>query len=294
MLGGLHTELAALKAIGHWLEDSGWDRALAQAGVTTPGTAESFLKAAHISRTRHAHQLTASALYILMSGAYEKYAASVTEGEALTFSEWRKKQEEEHPQFHFWSLTLDFELAIFVLVRSLRESNFQLYKEACQALIPWFFTLNHTNYARWLPIHVRDMANLDQLIPSVASEFREGHFVVRKSHRHFSAVPIDQAHEQNNKVVKGDGGAIGLTEDNAKLLRWMVSGPELSRVILYFEASQELLKRRQSKGPNIVHHEETRAVQTSFQKQVKALHETMNEMGNPFEEASQDLIYSGS
>ena len=51
MLGGLHTELAALKAIGHWLEDSGWDQALAQSGVTTPGTAESFLKAVHISRT---------------------------------------------------------------------------------------------------------------------------------------------------------------------------------------------------------------------------------------------------
>ena len=294
MLGGLHTELAALKAIGHWLEDSGWDQALAQSGVTTPGTAESFLKAAHISRTRHAHQLTASALYTLMTDAYEKYTTSVSDVQLLTFNEWRKRQEEEHPQFHFWSLTLDFELAILVLVRSLRESNFQLYMEACRALVPWFFALNHTNYARWLPIHIRDMASLDQLTPSLVSEFKNGHFVVKKSHRHFSAVPIDQAHEQNNKVVKGDGGAIGLTKDYAKLLRWMISGPEVSRVISDFQASQELLKRKQSKGPDILHHEETKAMQTAFHKQVKALHATITEMGNPFKEASQDLLVLNS
>ena len=33
MLGGLHIELALLKAIGSWIEDSGWTNALVQAGV---------------------------------------------------------------------------------------------------------------------------------------------------------------------------------------------------------------------------------------------------------------------
>ena len=57
-----------------------------------------------------------------------------------------------------------------------------------------------------------------------------------------------------------------------------------------FEASQELLKRKQSEGPDILHHEETKATQTAFHKQVKALHATITEMGNPFKEASQDLL----
>jgi hypothetical protein len=43
---------------------------------------------------------------------------------------------------------------------------------------------------------------------------------------------IDQAHEQNNAIVKGDGGAIGLTEDPAALRRWMVAGPKISRLFL--------------------------------------------------------------
>ena len=36
MFGGLHTELAALKALGTWIEGSGWTSALVQAGITTP------------------------------------------------------------------------------------------------------------------------------------------------------------------------------------------------------------------------------------------------------------------
>ncbi|KAK3730138.1 hypothetical protein QZH41_015848 [Actinostola sp. cb2023] len=57
LCSGVFTELAALKAIGNWIEDSGWTNALVQAEVTNPGTADSFLKASHVSCTRHAHQI---------------------------------------------------------------------------------------------------------------------------------------------------------------------------------------------------------------------------------------------
>jgi len=35
---------------------------------------------------------------------------------------------------------------------------------------------------------------------------------------------IDQVHEQANAVIKGDGGAVGITEDPSALRRWMVAG----------------------------------------------------------------------
>ena len=54
-----------------------------------------------------------------------------------------------------------------------------------------------------------------------------------------SALAIDQAHEQNNASVKDDGGAVGLTENPAALRRWMVSGPEMARVIAEFQATSE-------------------------------------------------------
>ena len=36
-----------------------------------------------------------------------------------------------------------------------------------------------------------------------------------KTQKKFSCMPIDQAHLQNNDMVKGKGGAIGLTENPA-------------------------------------------------------------------------------
>lgn len=80
-------------------------------------------------------------------------------------------------------------------------------------MLPWFFAMNHSNYARWLPVHLRDMRSLDQMVPDVAAEFKKGLFTVNKTAKRFSAMAIDQAHEQNNAMVKGDGGAVGLTEN---------------------------------------------------------------------------------
>ena len=42
---------------------------------------------------------------------------------------------------------------------------------------------------------------------------------------------LDESHEQNNACVKEQGGAIGLTETPTALLRWMVAGPEMARVV---------------------------------------------------------------
>ena len=51
---------------------------------------------------------------------------------------------------------------------------------------------------------------------------------------------IDQAHEQNNAMVKDNGGAVGLNENPGALRHWMVSGPEISKMINEFEVSLEL------------------------------------------------------
>ena len=50
MFEGLHIEKAALKFIGTLLQDSGWTGALLEAGIMSPGTADSFLTASNITR----------------------------------------------------------------------------------------------------------------------------------------------------------------------------------------------------------------------------------------------------
>ena len=56
--------------LGDYLTDSGWTVALSEAGIATSGIAESFLKVSHLTRTRHAHQITIAALYKLQKEAY--------------------------------------------------------------------------------------------------------------------------------------------------------------------------------------------------------------------------------
>ena len=74
-------------------------------------------------------------------------------------------------------------------------------------------------------------------------------------------------------------------------MRWMVAGPEMARVIGEFEDSVQSLRQKQSQGPDIKYHKQVKSVQATFAKQVKALIcHTLDEMGNPFEETSQDLL----
>ena len=93
--------------------------------------------------------------------------------------------------------------------------------------------LNYHN-ARWLPIHLRDMKELPTKAPEVAQAFASGKFTIQKTDKPFSSIALDQAHEQMNAMVKGEGGAIGLTESPDAFERWMTAGPEVARLVRQF------------------------------------------------------------
>ena len=81
-------------------------------------------------------------------------------------------------------------------------------------------------------MHIHDMENL---LAAIQEEFYDfGHWVISKTHKKFSAIPIDQAHEQKNSHVKGCGGALGLTENPVAFRRWMLSRPEQARLLTEF------------------------------------------------------------
>eukprot|EP00918_Siedleckia_nematoides_P001651 GHVU01003885.1.p1 GENE.GHVU01003885.1~~GHVU01003885.1.p1 ORF type:complete len:227 (+),score=31.22 GHVU01003885.1:512-1192(+) len=148
--------------------------------------------------------------------------------------------------------------------------------------------MDHTNYARWLLVHVRDMVNLKQIHLEIPVEFSKGHFTVQKTTRAFSSIAIDQAHEQNNAAVKREGGAIRLTQNPDALRRWMVAGPELVRITTEFEASSE--GRSNKTASETRQHEQTKSSQMKFAEHITALVEVLEEMGNPFQEQSKDLL----
>ena len=58
----LHIKMATLKTIEDWLKDSGWTSALSEADIETSGAADFSLHAAHITKTRSAHQVNINSI----------------------------------------------------------------------------------------------------------------------------------------------------------------------------------------------------------------------------------------
>ena len=197
-----------LQLLGEWLEESGWTKALVQASIATTGTAESFIKVSHVTKTRHTHQITAASLWNLLQQAYDQSDLHTT----MSLDEWCHQQAQSSVHFDYWLKTLSLQINMLLFVKSLREANFELYIQILAQFLPWMFALDHIHYARWLTVHVKDMALLSETHPALYAEFNDGKFVEQKSSSHFSPITIDQCHEQNNSIIKGSGGAVGLLE----------------------------------------------------------------------------------
>ena len=84
-------------------------------------------------------------------------------------------------------------------------------------IILWLFGNDHINYARWLSIQLHNLIDLPILCPTPHIQFCEGTFVTVKTTHKFSAIALDQCHEQQNAIVKGFGGVIGITENKEAL-----------------------------------------------------------------------------
>ncbi len=281
MLGGLHTEMALWNTLGDVLEASGWTAASAEAEIASSGVADSFLRVTHLMRTRHAHEVTVLTLQKLQQEAYLQSKSNAS------FPKWKSDMCKGSPTFMYWDFILRCETLVLIFVRAHRERNFQLYLQVLEKLTPLFFALDHVNYARWMPVHIRDMKNLPD---SIRNEFeRQGHWVLSKTNNSFSAIPVDQGHEQENASVKGSGGCIGLTENPIAFRRWMISGPELARLQKQFEVEYQQIDDPEDPR-NFQNHQNGYAMRGCFQKQVRSLCSVFKEMGNPFLDDFPELV----
>ena len=95
-----------LQLLGEWLEESGWTKALVQASIATTGTAESFVKVSHVTKIRHAHQITAASLWNLLQQAYDQSDLHTT----MSLDEWCHQQAQRSVHFDYWLKTLSLQI----------------------------------------------------------------------------------------------------------------------------------------------------------------------------------------
>ena len=131
MFGGVHLDMSMWNMLGSYLADSGWTVALCEAGIASSGVAESFLTVSHLTRTRHAHQVTIAALYKLQREAYSLSDES-------NFETWQLSMIEKGPTFQFWDTVMGIEKLILTFIRAHRERNFDLYVQSLEAIVGFF------------------------------------------------------------------------------------------------------------------------------------------------------------
>ena len=117
------------------------------------------------------------------------------------------------------------------------------------------------------------------------SQMNAGTFVVHKTDNKFSAMAIEQCHEQNTVIIKGSWRAVVVT-GNPWALRldgdWPGSSAKGKRVLGPLGVSKTIAKHD--------HHEHHLGIQAIFMKDVKSLTGVMEDMGDTFLEQSLDLM----
>ncbi|KAE8742640.1 hypothetical protein FOCC_FOCC011820 [Frankliniella occidentalis] len=252
------------------MEGCGWTSVMASSGVSSETAANSFLTVQHVKRARTAHQVTAATLFILLQEAHEE------ERPGTPFEQWIEERCASSDMFLFWATVLNLEVLYLQFVHSIRARDYGNYRKTLKAMMPWFFAMDRQNYARWLSVHIKDLADLQAVAPELHIEFSKGNMFFPKTKRRFSCLGFDQVHEQNNALVKGDGGAVGLTEEPDDLRRWMLAGPEVQRILNEFESSSA------DRCTDDLHHEQYAGYQAQIQRKVQDLHKAFLEHRNPF------------
>ena len=70
----------------------------------------------------------------------------------------------------------------------------------------------------------------------------------------------------------------------------MIAGPGIAGAIAEFENESDSDPSKQSRGPDLLHHEQVNHLQCTFKTQVQSLVEVFTECGNPFIDESGDLL----
>ena len=253
MFGGLHIEKFFLEIRGQLIAGSGLAQFLVQAKVSITRAGNVVVNVSQITSARYLLQVCLCAKYKAMRVVFDSSESTDD------IQDWMEEKASESPMFHYWKMIL--QILILTFIRSESERDFTFYVQVLKSIVKYIFVFNHYNYARWLTIHVDDLMKLELVCPNVYKGFCSGNFVVRKTINLFSVIALDQAHEQNNAIIKGVGGAAGLLsmDMDSALRRWKVAIPEVCRLLKEYERLYNITSN-ENKGK---HHEDY----TEFQRQ---------------------------
>ena len=168
MLGPLN------KAIYDWLKNSVCTDVYDYANIDSNWRADSFLTCfgdTGIKRSRYVHQVTLASLKTLANEVFKSPTGYTN------FKAWKVNLEKKSTTSKHWVMDIEREKLLFIFLRSLRESKFDLFIRSFKEMLPWLVALDHINYQKWGSIFFNDRKSLPD---SIKEAFDLGHFTVKK------------------------------------------------------------------------------------------------------------------
>ncbi|KAK4877224.1 hypothetical protein RN001_009730 [Aquatica leii] len=273
-LGGFHIMMNFLKAIGQHMDNSGLTDVWLESDLYGDSTVIGIMKGKQWNKAIRAHKLTYESLLRILLPMFETWlmecksdnihvvnksrlmANSICkimtkQGTITNFFElvnnvgqlseaFKEFVENQSSTFQFWCTYMEMVETLLEFIYSERTGQWDLHLQSFRKMLPWFFTYDHNNYARWGSVYLCDMLDLENKAPIVYQEFCNGNFVVKRLNGGFNRISVDQALEHVNKTSKDAGGIVGLTKNSTRLDEWYLSFNEIGRMVQTFTVSLKL------------------------------------------------------
>ena len=226
-IGGFHVALNFLSLLGKKFSDSGLDDLLIESGVYAAGSTAALMKEKSYNRGIRAHKLCLEVFFRLMWNAFlvwyesqdrkipeelvlckiadcvravesgkenacdifRKVEADVTELTSL-FGAFKLENQAKSKLFAFWDEYMAMVSCLLQFLKAERTGDWKLHLSSIAAMLPHFFSMDRQNYARYLPVYLADMQQLELKHPDVYNEFAAGgHSISRTGHPFHKFLP---------------------------------------------------------------------------------------------------------
>lgn len=313
-LGELHAVMAALRALGSSIENSGIDDAWIEAGLYGTATTRQILSCSHYKRCLTAHIYTYIAFYELileeffnkypqLKATFDQATEQVTsacchkdksvkeesvkqansslqdimakESFEQAFETW-KKTKCKNVMFAFITNYLCRVEAILHFIAASRNADWELHLEAAESLSKLFFAFDRIKYKRLWPRYIADMKDLKTNHPNTWSELASGNVSVTRSAIPFVSVGADHACEHINRQMKVHSGLTGISNNANARQRFFMAAAELSCLSIKFKDQFNTTDTTRTEHPGVT--------QSSIQRDhaaVDSIKATILSHGNP-------------
>ena len=255
-MGTFHTICNLMSIIGKRFTDAGLRDIAVESGVLAEGSVDAALESRQYNRAVHLHKLVYEALLRMAFKGFlpwleenhldalpdfeellEKVPSPILNQEVLTsllcstvildhFLTYLDYLRSANGNLSgFWMTYIDLVDILLGLLRASREGNWHLHLEMIRRMIPWCFAYDRQNYAKYLPLYLRDMIRLQEDHAPLYNHFKNGGFVTQLGDANtFGKIAIDQAIEETaNKDTQTPGGTKGFSLKPGALSRFYIT-----------------------------------------------------------------------